>query len=116
MPEAAGMATQIWQAGDRIKGDRFEILRQLGKGGFGIIYLAQDNQRQQQVVLKTLNADRQGVEDFAKTQEKFTNEGMTLKAFDNQHIVQVHELIMVGSRCGLVMEYVDGQNNYPHCT
>jgi serine/threonine protein kinase len=36
------MAIQIWKKGDKIKNDRFEILNQLGKGGFGITYLAED--------------------------------------------------------------------------
>lgn len=73
------MAIQIWQPGDKIKNDRFEILKQLGKGGFGITYLAEDTIKKQQIVIKTLNANQQGEADFAQKQENFVKEGFTLR-------------------------------------
>ena len=104
------MAIQIWQPGDKIKNDRFKILKQLGKGGFGITYLAEDTVKKQQIVIKTLNANQQGEADFVQKQGNFVNEGFMLKTFNHPHIVKVYEMIQVGDLSGLVMEYIPGQD------
>jgi serine/threonine protein kinase len=104
------MAIQIWQPGDKIKNDRFHILKQLGKGGFGITYLAEDTVKKQQIVIKTLNANQQGEADFAQKQENFVKEGFTLRTFNHPHIVKVYEPIQIGDLWGLVMEYIPGQD------
>jgi serine/threonine protein kinase len=104
------MAIQIWQPGEKIKNDRFHILKQLGKGGFGITYLAEDTVKKQQIVIKTLNASQQGEADFAQKQENFVKEGFTLKTFNHPNIVKVYEPIQIGDLWGLVMEYIPGQD------
>jgi serine/threonine protein kinase len=104
------MAIQIWQPGDKIKNDRFEIVKRLGIGGFGITYLAEDKQKNQQVVIKTLNATQQSEIDFAQKQENFVKEGFTLRTFNHPHIVKVYEPIQIGDLWGLVMEYIPGQD------
>jgi eukaryotic-like serine/threonine-protein kinase len=104
------MAIQIWQPGEKIKNDRFHILKQLGKGGFGITYLAEDTIKKQQIVIKTLNANQQGEADFAQKQENFVKEGFTLRTFNHPHIVKVYEPIQIGDLWGLVMEYIPGQD------
>ena len=47
-------------------------------------------------------------EDFAEQQVKFINEALTIKGFDHQHILKVHEVIQAGQLFGVVMEYIDG--------
>jgi serine/threonine protein kinase len=47
-------------------------------------------------------------EDFAEQQVKFINEALTIKGFDHQHILKVHEVIQAGELFGVVMEYIDG--------
>jgi eukaryotic-like serine/threonine-protein kinase len=104
------MAIQIWQPGDKIKNDRFEIIQRLGKGGFGITYLAEDTIKKQQIVIKTLNANQQSEVDFAQKQENFVKEGFTLRTFNHPHIVKVYEPIQIDNLWGLVMEYIPGQD------
>jgi serine/threonine protein kinase len=104
------MAIQIWQPGAKIKNERFHILKQMGEGGFGITYLAEDTVKKQQVVIKTLNASQQSKVDFVQKQGNFVNEGFILKAFNHPHIVKVHEMIQVENLSGLVMEYIPGQD------
>jgi serine/threonine protein kinase len=82
----------------------------LGKGGFGITYLAEDTIKKQQIVIKTLNANQQGEADFVQKQGNFVNEGFMLKTFNHPHIVKVYEMIQVGDLSGLVMEYIPGQD------
>jgi hypothetical protein len=43
-----------WKPGQTIKNGRFEILQVLGRGGFGITYLAQDMKNGQKLAIKTL--------------------------------------------------------------
>jgi formylglycine-generating enzyme required for sulfatase activity/tRNA A-37 threonylcarbamoyl transferase component Bud32 len=102
------MQIQIWKPGQKIKNERFEIIKELGKGGFGITYLAQDTHRKQRVVIKTLNANQQSDPNFSDTQERFLKEGFILKTFHHPHIVKVYEPIHVDPLWGLVMEYIDG--------
>jgi tetratricopeptide (TPR) repeat protein len=99
---------QIWQPNQTIKDNRFLIQKKLGIGGFGITYLAEDRQKQQRVVIKTLNANRQDAPDFRQVQEKFVNEALKLSQFRHLHIVRVQELIQEGDLWGIVMEYIDG--------
>ena len=37
--------------------DRFQVLRRLGAGSFGVVYAAHDRERGEQVALKTLRRD-----------------------------------------------------------
>lgn len=43
-----------WVIGRKLQGGKYTIKEELGLGGFGITYLAMDN-NQQKVVIKTLN-------------------------------------------------------------
>jgi formylglycine-generating enzyme required for sulfatase activity len=104
------MAIQIWQPGDKIKNDRFEITQILGEGGFGITYLAKDKKRNQQVVIKTPNEYLQRQSDFEEEQDKFIDEGFKLRGFKHPYIIKVYEQIKIGDIRGLVMEYIPGQN------
>ena len=99
---------QIWQPNQTIKNGRFLIRKKIGVGGFGITYLADDTATGQQVVIKTLNAERQEEPDFREIQEKFVNEALKLSQFRHPHIVRVQELIQEGALWGIVMEYIDG--------
>ncbi len=99
---------QIWQPNQTIKNGRFLIKQKLGVGGFGITYLAVETTTGQQVVIKTLNAERQGEPDFREVQEKFVNEALKLSQFRHPYIVRVQELIQEGVLWGIVMEYIDG--------
>ena len=99
----------IWQPGQQINNGRFTIQgKPLGSGGFGTTYKALEPSTGKLYAIKTLNQQMQLREDFAEQQVKFINEALTIKGFDHQHILKVHEVIQSGELFGVVMEYIDG--------
>ncbi|MBD2310520.1 GUN4 domain-containing protein [Desertifilum sp. FACHB-1129] len=98
-----------WQPGYSLLEGKYIIEQSLGKGGFGITYLARDRSGQQ-VTIKTLNDKVQNRSDFAKCQQDFLNEALRLAKCSHPHIVRVEELIQHESLWCIVMEYVDGVN------
>jgi formylglycine-generating enzyme required for sulfatase activity len=104
------METQTWRKGDIVGNGRFEILQELGAGGFGITYLAYDRVKKQQIAIKTLNSNQQREGDFAVRQKKFEDEGFTLRGFRHPHIVRVYEKVEINGLLGFTMEYIPGQD------
>jgi formylglycine-generating enzyme required for sulfatase activity len=110
--------------GQQIKKGQYEIIEVLGKGGFGVTYLAQDHKRKTQVAIKSLDVfslqqryrDKYGnldgfAEFLAEEQDKFNTEAMVLATFDHPHIVKVYpELFRENGLSCMVMEYVKGKN------
>jgi serine/threonine protein kinase/formylglycine-generating enzyme required for sulfatase activity len=101
-PAAAGMAP----AGlpDRI--GRYRIERVLGKGGFGLVYLAQDDQLSRPVAIKV---PHRKLVDRHEDAEAYLTEARTVANLDHPHIVPVFD---VGSTeqfpCFVVSKYIDG--------
>src|SRR5581483_3726595 len=86
--------------------DRFEVLRVLGKGGMGTVYLARDPRLDRPVALKVLHA-----EDVATDERRarFLREARTAAAIRHPNVATIYE---VGESAGLpfiVMEYCEGE-------
>jgi len=68
---------------------RFRIVRVLGQGGFGRVYLAHDDDLKRHVAIKVPNPERiSRPEDI----EAYLNEAQILASLDHPHIVPVHEV------------------------
>ncbi len=81
---------------------RFDIQRQLGAGGMGIVYLATDRETGQSVALKTLKA----VDPTAIF--KFKQEFRSLSELVHPNLIRMHELICENDQWFFVMELVEG--------
>ena len=82
--------------------ERFQIQRQLGAGGMGIVYLALDRESGQPVALKTLKQ----VDPTAIFQ--FKQEFRSLAELVHPHLIRMHELICENEQWFFVMELVEG--------
>ena len=82
--------------------DRFEIDRQLGRGGYGVVYRAYDRQRHTQVALKLLA--RPNVGDVYLFKQEFR----ALSDLSHPHLVSLYELLFERGHWFTVMELVDG--------
>ncbi|MDG2468508.1 MAG: protein kinase, partial [Pirellulaceae bacterium] len=67
----------------------YRIIRQLGKGGVGIVYSAQQNSVKRNVALKMLNVGASANKD---QKEKFLFEAIVTGDLDHPNIVPIHEL------------------------
>ncbi|KZL51013.1 serine/threonine protein kinase [Nodularia spumigena CENA596] len=95
--------------------NRYRIIRQLGQGGFGRTYLAEDNHKSQQTcVLKEFAPQVQAQQDLDKAKELFEREANVLKTLQHPQIPRFHASLQVqiGSKdfFFLVQDYIDGIN------
>ena len=83
-----------------------EIVRQLGAGGMGAVYLARDTQLNREVAVKVLP------DPFAIDPDRvarFTREAQALAALNHPNIAHVYGLEPLETSAALVMEYVPGR-------
>lgn len=100
-----------WLPGTTLNNGRYSIEKNLGEGGFGITYLAWDNQNiGTKVVIKTLNNRVQKLPDFGKFQKRFRDEAEQLKKFQHQNIVKFYHSFQEGQLYCIVMEFIEGDN------
>ena len=100
-----------WQLGTTLNNGKYTIEKLLGEGGFGITYLALDNQNTgKKVVIKTLNNKIQKLHEFDKFQKRFREEAERLKKCRHQNIVKFYDSFEEGKLYCIVMEYIEGDN------
>ncbi|OLP17662.1 hypothetical protein BST81_15190 [Leptolyngbya sp. 'hensonii'] len=92
-----------------VLGDRYRILQELGRGGFGRTYLAEDiNRFNEKCVLKQFAPQVHGEEALRKAQELFSREAGVLYKLQHPQIPRFRELFQSSDRLFLVQDYVAG--------
>src|SRR5881394_4351048 len=84
---------------------RYEIRSQIGEGGMGEVYLAQDTKLDRKIALKILPAELAGNSDRMR---RFVQEAKAAAALNHPHIAHIYE---IGEHDGvnfIAMEFVDG--------
>jgi len=84
---------------------RYAVLRELGRGGMGVVYVCYDEQLERKVAVKLLRARMQ--DEVARA--RLEREAQALARLSHPNVVQIHEL---GDHHGAVfvaMELVDGE-------
>jgi len=92
---------------------RYEIVRELGKGAMGIVYLAKDPLIGRLVALKTIRPSAHADdEDTREFQQRFTREAQAAGILNHPSIVTVHDIGQdePSGMSFIAMEYVEGQN------
>ncbi len=85
--------------------DGFRILRELGRGGMAVVYLADQLELRRKVALKVL---RPGLALDARHVDRFKREALTIARLQHPHIVQVHAVGETRGYHWLAMEFVEG--------
>jgi serine/threonine-protein kinase len=87
--------------------DAYRLLREVGRGGMGTVYLAERVEDGHRVALKVV---RRGM-DTDEVLRRFRQERRILAALDHPHIARLYDGGMTrDGRPYLVMEYIDGQS------
>jgi serine/threonine protein kinase len=84
---------------------RFSIVRELGRGGFGVVFLAEDRVLGRQVALKM---PRPEVLVTPEVRRRFLREAEAASRFDHPHIVPVFEVGEEGPICYIASAYCEG--------
>jgi len=84
----------------------YEVVRMIGEGGIGRVFLARDTVLDRQVALKILSSPSPDGDDVAR----FEREAKALAALDHPNILSIHEFGRIGTTPYVVMELLDGQN------
>src|SRR5206468_1433022 len=92
---------------------RYRILRALGEGGMGAVYLAQQLEPiRRRVALKVV---KNGM-DTAQVLARFDNERQALAVMDHLHIAQIFDAgVTAKGRPYFVMEYIEGAPITQYC-
>ena len=89
---------------EALKG-QYEILREVGRGGMGIVFLARDMKLERLVAIKTLPPTL-AADDVIRA--RFLREARTAAALNHPNIVPIHRADDIGGTVFFVMGFVDG--------
>lgn len=114
-PIDPGAETRNRAPGDKpqLKLGRYEVVRELGKGAMGIVYLAKDPLIGRLVALKTIRVAAHADDDEAKEfQQRFIREAQAAGILNHPAIVTVHDIGQddASGVSFIAMEYVEGSN------
>ena len=90
------------QPGDMVD-DRYRLVLELGQGGMGIVYLADDTRLQRRVAIKFLRAGANETDTV-----RFQREAQLLASLSHPNVVKVFDLGSVDGHPYFVMEYIQG--------
>jgi predicted Ser/Thr protein kinase len=92
---------------ERTLADRYELLRVLGRGGMGIVYLARERELERLVAIKVLSPE---LSSTAESRERFRREARTAAKLNHPGILPLHTFGEAEELAYLVMEYVRGES------
>ncbi|MBX3192679.1 MAG: serine/threonine protein kinase [Labilithrix sp.] len=85
---------------------RYRLVRLLGRGGMGVVYLADDERLGRSVALKVLPADAVG---NAERRRRFVREAKLAASLSHPNIATVHDAGEIDQRMFIAIEYVEGE-------
>ncbi len=94
--------------GDPATIGRYRVIRRIGRGGYGQVYLARDDELDRLVAIKVSSPRRPvGSEEV----EAYLAEGRALAKLDHPHIVPVYDVgRMDDGRCYVVSKFIEGSD------
>lgn len=92
--------------GTALKSERYDLRSEIGRGGMGVVHLAQDRELERPVAIKFLPPD---LASQPAAVRMFRQEARAAAAMNHPNIVHVYDVTVIGNRPCIVMEYVQGK-------
>ncbi len=109
-PSDPGLSSEIGEgvdpAEELIPGDhilQYELIRELGHGGMGHVWLARDTRLGRKVAVKVLNRVSE------RFTERFLIEARATARCEHENIVVIHDVNAFGGQPFMVLEYLEGE-------
>jgi len=109
-PDALPLGAQeesesIWRQPEKI--GRFQVQREIGRGGMGVVFLAFDPVLQRDIALKIPRPEAILTDSL---KQRFLAESKAAASLRHPNVVRVYEAGQIGSVCYIATEYFDGPN------
>ena len=89
---------------DSFLDENYTLIKKLGEGDYGNVYLAQSKKSQESVAIKVvflMNMDQ-------KSRQLMEQEGIILQKLSHPNIVKCYETKIIKDKAYIIMEYADG--------
>jgi serine/threonine-protein kinase len=101
-----GITSEMKLFNSKVLDERYEIVHEIKKGGFGIVYYGLDRKLNKPVAIKEIAPDL--LED-PKYLDMFQEEALNIAKLSHNNIVHIYELKKTADgRLFIIMEYIDG--------
>lgn len=94
---------------------RYEIIKEIGKGAIGTVYLGRDPKINRKVAIKTLRYDDIDAEQLADIKARFFREAEAAGRLSHPNIVTIYDAGEEYDTTYMAMEYLDGHDLARHC-
>jgi tetratricopeptide (TPR) repeat protein len=84
----------------------YRILEQLGRGGMGVVYLAEDSQLGRKVAIKFLPPE---IATDERARQRLLHEARTAATLDHPNICAIYDVGQEGDNSFIVLQYVEGE-------
>lgn len=89
---------------------RYKIERELGRGGMGVVYLAEDPVLGRKVAIKTVHFEITDRSQRDYLRDQLLRDARASAGLSHPNVVNVHDIIEAGDTTYLVMEFISGEN------
>jgi len=107
-PQPAAVPTTLWNVPPELADyPQYEIVRELGRGGMGIVYVAKNKLMDRLEVFKVVNKD---LLNHPGAAERFLREIRSAAKLNHPNVVAAYSALQLGELQVFAMEYIDGEN------
>lgn len=109
------MSTLLVSGGEKPTLGRYEIVKELGKGAMGVVYLGKDPKINREVAIKTMALSQEFEEDeLEEVKERFFREAETAGMLNHPNIVTMYDAGEEHDLAYIAMEFLDGVDLSPY--
>jgi len=112
---AGGMSTLLITGGAKPTLGRYEIIRELGKGAMGTVYLGKDPKINREVAIKTMALSQEfEADELQEVKERFFREAETAGMLNHPNIVTIFDAGEEHDLAYIAMEFLNGTDLTPY--